>query len=204
MSRKIHSARVDSQELYTNGAHNMTTSDGGHRITMQGTRKASKEASKLAIFALSLLYGLSSAGLTYSNKKVYVMFGEVSPMNLLMVQCLLNVTICFTLMTLKEINVTSFSTLKNYGVIVPELNKLTDKIALGLQVGLANVITVIFGMFATKLTPLPLFLAFRRSAILASITVVYLFNGERPTQSDTVATALLTTGAVVASLDGME
>ena len=56
----------------------------------------------------------------------------VCPMNLLMVQCLLNVSICLALMTLKEINVLSFSSWKNYGIVVPKLNKLTDKMTHGL------------------------------------------------------------------------
>lgn len=162
-------------------SQHVTTSDGGHRITMQGTRLASKEASKLEILALCILFGLSSTGLTYANKNVYVMFGEVCPMNLLMVQCLLNVVVCLALMTLKEFNLASFSSLKTYGITIPELNKLTDKMLLGLQVGLATVITVIFGQFATKYTSLAVFLAYRRSAILASVLVLYVVNGERPT-----------------------
>ena len=74
----------------------------------------------------------------------------------------------------------------------------------GLQAGIVTVVTVVFGQFATKFTSLPLFLAFRRTAILASITVLYFINGERPTQSDTIATALLTLGAIIASLESLD
>ena len=106
----------------------MTTSDGGHKqFLMQGARKASQSASKLTVFTLSVLYGLSSSIFTFTNKQVYVTFGEMSPMNLLMIQCLFNVVACLTLMTIKEVNVSSFSALKAYGIVIPELNKIADK-----------------------------------------------------------------------------
>mmetsp|Transcript_37694 Transcript_37694/g.45863 ORF Transcript_37694/g.45863 Transcript_37694/m.45863 type:complete len:181 (+) Transcript_37694:107-649(+) len=166
---------VDTQETDTCPA--VTTSDGGTRITMQGSRTAVKQASTLSIVALSVLFGLSSAGLTFVNKQVYVEFGKVCPMSLLMVQCLLNVVVCLALMTMREFNLASFSSLKKYGLIIPELNKLTTKVILGLQVGLASLFTVVIGQFATKYSPLPLFLAFRRSAVLASIAILYIVNG---------------------------
>ena len=87
---------------------------------------------------------------------MYVTFGEMSPMNLLMIQCLFNVVACLTLMTIKEVNVSSLSGLKAFGIVIPELNKIADKMQIGVRVGLANLITVIFGLFATKFSTVPL------------------------------------------------
>ena len=137
------------------GAH-LTTSDGGHRITMQGSRKASKEASNMAIALLCIVYGLSSAGLTFSSKKVYVMYGEICPMNLLMAQSLLNVAVCLSLMILRELNIVSFNSFKKYGLVIPKLNKLGSKFFVGIKVGLAGLFTVVLGQYAMKYSPLPL------------------------------------------------
>ena len=94
---------------------------------MQGAKKASQNASKLTVFTLCLIYGLTSSGATFVNKQVYETFGDVSPMVLLMIQCLFNVIACLALMTIKEVNVSSLSSLKRYGIAVPELNKMADK-----------------------------------------------------------------------------
>ena len=155
-SKSKNSRKAPDQLVATDASLHLTTSDGGHRITMQGSRRANKHASKVQIFLLCLAYGLSSTGFTFVNKKIYVIFGEVSPLNLLMVQCLFNVVTCLTLMTIKEVNASSFASLSKYGIVVPELNKITDKCDIGLRVGLANLVTVILGLFASKFSPLPL------------------------------------------------
>ena len=47
-------------------------------------------------------------------------------------------------------------------------------------------------------------MAFRRSAILATISVLYLVSGEKPTRSDTVSASLVTLGAFLASAADLE
>ena len=126
------------------------------KIAMSGSKKLTKKASNLALFGLCVLYGLSSSALTLSNKSVFAIFGDVSPMNLLMLQCICNVVFCLTLMTIKEVNVSSFSKLKSYGLVIPELNKIADKVQIGVRVGLANLLVVISGFFAIKFCPMSL------------------------------------------------
>ena len=48
------------------------------------------------------------------------------------------------------------------------------------------------------------FLAFRRCSMLASIIVMYLWDGEKPTRSALVSVGLLIVGAVIASWDNLE
>ena len=126
MTSAKNKSKLDS--LDAEASHNLTTSDGGHKqFMMQGAKKASQNASKLTVFTLCLLYGVTSSGFTFVNKQVYETFGDVSPMVLLMIQCLFNVLACLALMTIKEVNVSSLSFLKRYGIVVPELNKMADK-----------------------------------------------------------------------------
>ena len=132
------------------------TSDSDSRLTLQGSLKSVESASTLTIAVLSILYGLSSSGNTFTSKLIYHEFGDISPLSLLMVQCLLNVVICVTLMTIKECRVSSFSKLKRYGIQIPELNKVSDKMSIGVRVGAANVATVVFGIYAIKHSSLSL------------------------------------------------
>ena len=101
------------------------------------------------------MFGASSSGLTFSNKAIYAHFSDVSPLNLLMVQCFFNVVICLALMTYKECNKSAFASLRNYGIVIPELNKMADKVQIGVRVGLACVLTVFFGLFAVKHSSIP-------------------------------------------------
>merc|ERR1719188_2525682 len=66
----------------------------------------------LAIVLICFIYGSTSFGLTFINKQLYTSFGEVSPMNLLMLQCFLNLTICLVLMFVKEMRKSTFSSLR--------------------------------------------------------------------------------------------
>ena len=59
-------------------------------------------------------------------------------------------------MTIKEVRVSSFSKLRKYGITIPELNKIGDKMVFGFRFGLANFVTIIFGLFALKHSSLPL------------------------------------------------
>jgi len=110
----------------------------------------------LVIAVMCATYGITSAALTYSNKRIYATYADVSPMNLLMVSCFINVLICLALMTCKEIKKSAFTSLIEFGIVVPELNKIVEKSGIGLKFGLANFASVIFSMCALKLTSIPL------------------------------------------------
>ena len=68
----------------------------------------------------------------------------------------MNVLVCTALMTYKEFRKSSLTSLRSYGIVIPELNKILDKAGIGLRFGLANFCTVVFSMCALKLTPIPL------------------------------------------------
>ena len=133
-----------------------TTSDGGKRISQLGSLKKSSTVPMAAVVFTCLVYGGSAAGLTFVNKQLYTNFEGVSLMNLLMVQSFLNVVICLAMMTFKEMRKSSFSSLRNYGIVVPQLNKILDKAPVGLQFGAANFATIFISMSALKLTSIPL------------------------------------------------
>ena len=113
-------------------------------------------ASFFIIMLVCFVYGASSSGLTLTNKKVYAIFGNVSPLNLLMIQCLVNVIICLLLMTIKEMSKSAFHSWIKFGIIIPELSKVSEKAELGLKVGLANLTTVFFGLYSVKYVTIPL------------------------------------------------
>ena len=130
----------------------------------KGSKQAKQDSSKkeeastpfFIVILVCFVYGASSSGLTLTNKKVYAIFGNVSPLNLLMVQCLINVLVCLVLMTIKDMSKTAFSSWKKYGIIIPELSKISEKANLGLKVGMANLTTVFFGLYSVKYVTIPL------------------------------------------------
>ena len=148
--------RGHSGGLESDTSLHLSTSDGGHRISMRGQRRAHQNFSKLSLFFLCALSGLSSIGQTYLSKRIMREHEELSPLVLLMIQCLVNVLVCMSLMTIKEVDKTSLTALKNVGLVIPELNKVADKVRFGIPIGFANVITALMCLYALKLNPLPL------------------------------------------------
>ena len=108
------------------------------------------------IMLVCFVYGASSSGLTLINKKIYAIYGKCSPLNLLMIQCLVNVLICITLMTIKELFKGAFHSWIKFGIVIPELSKIGEKAELGLKVGAANLTTVFFGLYSVKYVSIPL------------------------------------------------
>jgi len=102
------------------------TSDGSSKISLQGSKKAAT-VSLLAVIIASIIYGVASTGISYVNKKIFKSQPNLSPLNVLMVQCFMNVLTCLTLMSYKEVKKTAFHSLKKYGITIPELNKLMEK-----------------------------------------------------------------------------
>ena len=52
--------------------------------------------------------------------------------------------------------ISSTSRLRKYGIVIPELSKVGDKMKLGMRFGLANLVTIIFGLYALKNASLPM------------------------------------------------
>ena len=128
----------------------------------------------LTIISASLFYAVSSAMLTLTSKRVYtVSRTDLSPMNLLMIQCLFNVVLCTLAIASKEL-------LKFETKLIPSSRGILSKFKLGIQIGLANMATVIFSLFAVKHSSIPMFLAIRRCSILATVIVTFAINGEKP------------------------
>ena len=137
-------------------AGGFTTSDGGNRISMQGSKKADK-VSNFAIFVACLIFGLSSTALTFVNKTTMTAYkDELSPMNIIMVQSLFSVLISLVFMTIKEARISTFVSLRNYGVVIPEFSKMSEKFAFGLPLGLFGVMTLVPTLYALKYSTLPL------------------------------------------------
>ena len=145
-----------------------------------------------------------SSGNTFCFKKIYAIYGDVSPFNLLMVQCLLNLLICTCLMASKSLGLFTFESWKPYGIDIPTLGELVKKWKVGLQSGGGNLGTVIFGLFAVKNSTIPLFLCFRRSAILATVICVYFIKGEKPNSVTSITTVMVTSGALIAGAESFE
>ena len=101
-------------------------------------------------------YAGSSSALTTTNKKIYAKFGEVSPINLLMVQCFINVIICSLMMLYKESNRSAYHSLVKYDIVIPPLSDMPDKARLGFKVGAFNLATVLFGLYSVKFVSIPL------------------------------------------------
>ena len=154
-SKKQQMAAEDQQQQQIDDTSaGFTTSDGGKKISMQGSKKAAT-ASTLATVVSCLFYAASQTGLTLINKQIFTQFPDLSPLNLLMVQCLINVTICLILMTIKEVRVSTFSKLARNGIVIPELSKIIDKAKIGMRFGLANLFSIILGLYALKHASLP-------------------------------------------------
>ena len=86
---------------------------------------------------------------------MYTRFGDIDPMNLLFVQTVVNLSLALVAVGLKTAGYCEFSGLASCGVVVPEYDTLTSKQNLGLRVGLSNLGTVIFSIFAFKFSTIP-------------------------------------------------
>ena len=70
------------------------------------------------------IYAVSSLALTLTNKAIYTKFDDVSPFNLLMVQCEVSVAISSLMMIYKECNPSAFHFLVKYGIVIPPITDL--------------------------------------------------------------------------------
>ena len=79
----------------------------------KATETVTKEqfAASTGIF-LAVLYGLNGLGLSLINKKIYITFGEIDPMNVLFVQTATNLILCLAMMTIKAAGIYNFTSLE--------------------------------------------------------------------------------------------
>ena len=83
--------------------------------------------SLLAILTACVIYGVASTGISFVSKKIFTIHTNLNPLNLLMVQCFINVLTCLTLMGYKEVKKSAFHSSRKYGITIPELSKLVEK-----------------------------------------------------------------------------
>ena len=81
--------------------------------------KDEEKFSPSTVMFFCLIYGTTGLCLSLVNKKIYVTFGVIDPMNLLFVQTALNLLLCLIVMTIKTFGITNFTCLKAYGLDVP-------------------------------------------------------------------------------------
>ena len=102
------------------------------------------------------IYAFSSGALTTTNKLIYTTYAKVTPLNLLLVQCVCNIMICSLLMIYKEVNPSAFRSLVKYGIVIPPISVIPEKARLGFKVGALNLATAIFGLYSVKHVSIPL------------------------------------------------
>ena len=112
------------------------------------------------------------------------------------------------MMTWKSfINPNGFKSLERLGFKITTLGETFSKFRLGFLIGAMYNVTIIFGLFATKLVSIPMFLTFRRCAIICTVLVQYVREGTIPSSTLSVALFLMIFGALLAgwetlSIDG--
>lgn len=109
------------------------------------SRKNNKETfSGSTVLIFCVIYGSAGIGISLINKKIYANFGAVDPMNLLFVQTATSLFLCLVMMTIKTMGISNFTSLKAYGLDIPNFEEIAKKLSVGIRVGLANLATVMF------------------------------------------------------------
>jgi len=99
------------------------------------------------------------------------------------------------------VNSKAFAWTETLGIRITTLDETFGKMKLGLMIGSMNIVSVLYGLFSVKYVSIPLFLTFRRCAILATLIVEYVVKGETPNQTKVIASTLICLGAVVAGYE---
>eukprot|EP00347_Sterkiella_histriomuscorum_P007637 403348152 len=142
--------------------------------------------------------------LTFINKSIYVKFGFQSPLDLFLTQCICNVVICSSLMFYKELNPTSFKFFDQIGMKIPPMSESLQKIGIGCQLGLVNLITVFFGLYAVKNVNIPMFLTFRRCSILTTVICNFFILRTIPDLNLSLTLLLSVVGSCVAGWESLD
>ena len=147
-------------------------------------------------------YAGSSSCLTMVNRMIYSIYNYKSPLSLLFVQCLCNVTICLILMSIKSfVSATAFDFMKAYGIKLSSLGEVAGKAKAGLMISAVKIIDVLFGLYSLKAVNIPLFLTFRRCAMVTTIIVDYFVGGKTPSQTLLISAFFVVVGALIAGYE---
>ncbi len=105
------------------------------------------------------------------------------------------------MMIYKEFSPNSFQFLSSIGMRVSPISESVKKWRLGLQIGLLNLVTVAFGVYAVKYVSIPIFLTFRRCSLLTTFAVNYYMNKTGADSRTALKLGLVTLGACIAGYD---
>lgn len=64
-----------------------------------------------------------------------------------------------------------------------------------------TIINVLFGLYSVKLVNIPLFLTFRRCAILATLVTQFVMESKVPSRNLSLSATLMVTGAIIAGYE---
>ena len=87
------------------------------------------------------------------------------------------------------------------GIQVPHFHVIRRNIKLGLKAGLVGLVPVTIGNFCLNYTSIPLYLAFRKCALLSSVMVMYFWAGDKPSKGVLFSTGIVTVGALIAACE---
>ena len=155
--------------------------------------------------SVCLCYMFASSCLTTVNKSLYEKFNFSSPLNLFLVQCFCNVCTCLSLMTYKSfVDPSAFQSYERMGLRITTLGETFGKCQNGFIIGSLNIVTVLFGLFSVKHVNIPLFLTFRRCAILATIIVTFALKGEGPSNTLALSAFIMVSGSILAGYESFD
>jgi len=117
----------------------------------------------------------------------------------------MNVSICMLLMTYKTyINNKAFSGAESIGLRITTLGETFGKIGSGIFIGGLNIFTVFFGLYAVKNVNIPIFLCFRRCAIICTIIVEFVISFTLPGIPKGLCAIIMVAGALVAGWETLD
>ena len=127
-------------------------------------------------FGVCFSYAICSGLMTLITRMIYSKFNHFkSPANILCGQFFFSLPIFFAMIILKQIRPDS---LKSFEVIkfgVSSASQALSRAKYGFRVGILQVGTTAFGVYATKQINIPMFLANRRCALFSTVFLMYFF-----------------------------
>ncbi len=134
-----------------------------------------------AALTIACLFGTMSSLATYSQKRIYKDFTKFSsPLAMLWFQCVINLALGSVLLTMKARKSKLLAWFEQKSaLVVPTAEQLPQK-KLALITGLTSFSTIIFGIVAVKNVNIPMFLAFRRCALVTTVLLMWLHTSQKP------------------------
>lgn len=83
---------------------------------------------------------------------------------------------------------------------IPPMSESLTKIGIGCKMGMANLITVFFGLYAVKNVSIPMFLTFRRCSILTTVVMNYFIIKTVPDFNLSLTLFLSVVGSCIAGV----